>query len=318
MWAKAIVRRVVMYSRHCRGSTRTVAAIMMVSSFVALATIAPAGAVQAMGSEVARPILPPPQCPPGYYWVGQRSTNYSNQGLERYISSNTMAVQNPSFAHALSYLDAQDSSDPLLAPNSYDWLQLGFGVGAVDQADTSTPEVYVEDNDVFAENRFGHPNGSYYPGIPGGNDFFTVFFTGKYETDRGVRLGLYDGYIQVSGKAPQLIVAAWFAYPTSSILFAQNEAEVGIAGTGNEECPKWPGELYGTSGSSSSYSKSTELFVFNDSRLWEYWGTEIASTTHFADECFTSGCSTQLDNQYAYSQLAKWGAFDANGGDPFL
>lgn len=116
--------------------------------------------------------------------------NYANEGLERYIDGANFSVIDPNNSHALAYLDASDQ-DPNLSLGQ-DWLQVGFGVGSVDNAFTYNAEVYVEDHDV---NSNPTPYAAFYPQFSLGNDFFTTYFTGQYS---GLN-GLYDGFISTPG-----------------------------------------------------------------------------------------------------------------------
>jgi hypothetical protein len=161
-------------------------------------------------------------------------------------------------------VELADQSDSL-AHASYDWLQVGYGIGKVDSALVDGEQVYEEASDPNSDGGNG-PIAHFFPDEPLGNNNFESYNTAQTSSafsDHQTRT-LYQGY-----EGADYLGEAWILNGNSVRLQAALEADSWAAQ--QVACPTGD-PLFGTTGTAGSYNLFTELLIMKGSDGgWHEW-----------------------------------------------
>ena len=211
---------------------------------------------------------------PIYQYSGWYASNFANEGLQGDIDFSDLSVEDTNNQHALLYLSSFSEADPNAGAGN-DWLQVGYGVGAVDATATPTTMVYREESDYSTGSG---PVAEFFD-YNLANHYFQTYFQG--ETDSKGR-GLYKAWYAL-GANQHFLGEAWEVDPTQNRFFGQFEGAT--AALNSDNCPSINWGLLGSTGNIDDVTSNaeTELEILNSTPSWVQWAYGHISTTNHLD-----------------------------------
>jgi hypothetical protein len=203
-------------------------------------------------------------------------------------------MKNTSDDHGLLYLSSASVPDSSAGYDSEDWLQVGYGKGAVDTVDSSSISLYVEENDDTSGKT---PNGKYPVTDYNGTHTFDVAWDGAYQAGSKTR-GQYEACYTTNCT---IIGYSYLLDPSTTYSFSVLE---GYAGTeSGSYCPEFNNVFVGAASGSGNYTTSSELEVQTTTGDIDLWNS-------------SSEPNTTANTPAGYSEFVThaWDGYEANGG----
>lgn len=217
----------------------------------------------------------------GYKYAGQVTNATSYNGVERYVSGNSMTLNGGT--HVLEWLTSTDFP----SGKNQKWSQTGQALGTLGTGCgmTTTLKMYYEAMDNTSNPYYcAYYGGSGYPANP---TFYENLNIGR----------MADGNYQYEGYDSGVDMG-WAELTNSS---SQAQAMLEVSGSSSYTCPSVSGSPGYWGADSSGTPRSYTVLLLNYSGGWSWWGTSQTTTVY-------------AQAAYSFTRLDTNGSFKVTGG----